>query len=153
MIRYRNGKISRGPRIWEPLSTQYPKEFKTWRGLIMRKYLTQEPYTSIDPLFDEDILNDFEVFLSEVGPAFSNNGIECSLDRKDNTKGYVKGNIRWATRSEQMLNRNSNGKEKHFYQGKDLREWERITGTCPTVVRWRIQNGWPVDKAILTPKS
>lgn len=43
----------------------------------------------------------FEEFFKEVGPRPTG----CSLDRIDNAKGYVLGNIRWATLQEQAANR------------------------------------------------
>ena len=102
-MRYFNGKPTRGERSWEPLSTQYPREFRIWRGLYTRRF--DKHYTHLDPLWDEDLFWDFECFLQEVGEVFSQGKAECSLDRIDNQKGYVKGNLRWATRSEQMRNR------------------------------------------------
>ncbi len=45
---------------------------------------------------------DFLAFLSHIGPRPSS---AHSLDRKDNNKGYEPGNVRWATSSEQALNR------------------------------------------------
>lgn len=44
----------------------------------------------------------FDTFLADLGPRPSP---KHSLDRIDNSKGYGKNNCRWATRSEQMLNR------------------------------------------------
>ena len=103
MRRYFNGKLTRGERSWEPLSLQYPREFRIWRGLYTRRY---DPfYKHLNPLYDEDILWDFECFLEEVGQVFSQDKHECSIDRIDNSLGYVKGNLRWATRSEQLGNR------------------------------------------------
>jgi len=43
----------------------------------------------------------FNDFLKEIGPSPPN----YSLDRKDNDAGYISGNVRWATRSEQQLNK------------------------------------------------
>jgi len=100
-MRYFNGKPTRGERSWEPLSTQYPREFRIWRGLYTRRF--DPAYERYDPLYDEDLFWDFECFLEEVGEVYSQ-GSDCSLDRKNNELGYVKGNLRWATRSEQMRN-------------------------------------------------
>lgn len=46
--------------------------------------------------------NDFQAFLKFIGPAPSP---QHSLDRIDNDCWYEPGNVRWATRSEQMKNR------------------------------------------------
>ena len=44
----------------------------------------------------------FHDFLLAAGPK---PGLNYSIDRIDNNKGYEKGNLRWATRQEQSANR------------------------------------------------
>lgn len=50
----------------------------------------------------EQWLNNFAAFVADVGPRPSSTH---SLDRIDNDGNYEPGNVRWATQSEQMLNR------------------------------------------------
>lgn len=47
---------------------------------------------------------DFSVFLAHIGPKPAD-GKRYSVDRKDNTKGYVIGNVRWATDKQQARNK------------------------------------------------
>ena len=51
--------------------------------------------------------SDFSIFLEDVGPRPSSSH---SLDRIDNSKGYFKENVRWATRVEQQNNTRQNVK-------------------------------------------
>lgn len=47
-------------------------------------------------------VNDFPAFFAHIGPK---PGPEYSIDRIDNDLGYFPGNVRWATRSQQELNK------------------------------------------------
>jgi len=50
-----------------------------------------------------------------------------TLDRIDNDRGYEPGNVRWASRTEQVLNRRINSNNKSGYAGvnwdKTAKKW------------------------------
>ena len=52
--------------------------------------------------FFEGWKNDFDAFLRHIGPKPTP---QHSLDRIDNERGYEPGNVRWATKTEQINNR------------------------------------------------
>ncbi|MDH2154056.1 hypothetical protein [Stenotrophomonas sp. GD03657] len=58
--------------------------------------------------FHPDWANSFEKFLEEVGPKPEG----YVLDREDNDKGYVPGNVRWVTYSESNKNRRKKEKDE-----------------------------------------
>jgi len=64
--------------------------------------------------------NSFENFLADVGPRPSS---EHSLDRYPNNDGdYEPGNVRWATKAEQMLNRRPRKRRTHCKRGHEYTE-------------------------------
>lgn len=76
-----------------------------------------------------------------------------SLDRIDNEKGYVPGNLRWATASQQVRNRRDYARRWQL-DGKEhtLAEWAEIYD-CPLdrLVR-RIHAGWGLRAALTLPR-
>jgi hypothetical protein len=89
----------------------------------------------------------FEAFFKELGPCPPNH----SLDRKDNNRGYEPGNVRWATKRTQMLNRSDN---RHLtYRGKTqtLREWSDECGISVGTLWARLKSGWPIEEALTQP--
>ena len=89
----------------------------------------------------------FQSFLSEIGPRPSPNH---TLDRIDNNKGYVPGNIRWATRT--IQNRNAS-KNVFLTDGvtKTIAEWVLETGLCHSTIRYRLSLGWSDERVLFTP--
>jgi len=86
-------------RKWEPHhKEQYPLTFSTWYNLRTRKYHTYYKHREMDP----ELERDFEAFFEEVGERLSK---DMTLDRIDNEKGYVKGNLRWTDKKTQAENR------------------------------------------------
>jgi hypothetical protein len=74
-----------------------------------------------------------------------------SLDRINNNAGYVPGNIRWATNTEQTNNQRSN--VFITYAGKTLRpkEWAEELGIPVQVIYSRRSRGWSEERVISAP--
>ena len=56
--------------------------------------------------------------------------INHSLDRIDGTKGYERGNVRWATKRQQSANMKNNFRVNVGGVTLNLKEWERKLGVC-----------------------
>jgi hypothetical protein len=79
-------------------------EYRAWMSMKRRcLYPGHDSYTYYSKIpIAHEYLESFERFLEDVGPRPSSN---YSIDRIDNLKGYVPGNLRWATREMQIQNR------------------------------------------------
>jgi len=84
------------------------KIWKTWKGIVERTTKKYSPhfirYGGNGIGIHKEWLN-FEAFAKYIGEPPSN---KHSIDRLDNKKGYIPGNVRWATMKEQAHNRNTN---------------------------------------------
>ena len=91
--------------------------------------------------------NNFELFLSDMGPRPPNHSIE----RDDNDKDYEPSNCYWATQSEQM---NNTTRSRHLTAGgktMTMAQWARQLNGSSDVISRRLQYGWTVEQACLTP--
>lgn len=93
-------------------------EYRIWMGMKQRckkgKLREQKSYKLKNVTVCKEWEKSFEKFFSHIGPRPSK---KHSLDRIDNSKGYLPGNVRWATSSEQQRNKDvsvfvTNGAEK-----------------------------------------
>lgn len=87
----------------------------------------------------------FDEFLDEVGRRPTP---DHSLDRIDNDGHYEKGNVRWATRTEQQNNKTTNHLLTWQGQTKTAAEWAREIGMKPDTLRQRLYRGMSVEKAL-----
>lgn len=86
----------------------------------------------------------YEAFYAHVGQRPS---ATHSLDRIDVNGNYEPGNVRWATRAEQLRNTRSNRHITAFGTTKTLAEWADITGVRRSTIAWRI------DRRNMTPEE
>ena len=92
----------------------------------------------------------FESFYEEVGVATSP---EYLLDRVDNTKGYVKGNLKWSTPSESCMNKSSANILTAFGRTQNMMSWAKEFGIDPNLFYQRITKlGWSVEDALTSTK-
>lgn len=92
----------------------------------------------------------FENFLYDMGDPPSS---VHQLDRKHNCKGYSPSNCRWATPSENALNRSTTRWIKHKGKTRSLSQWAEFLGLSVRTLKARIDYlGWDLDKALTRRK-
>lgn len=97
---------------------------------------------------EEDWLLSFGAFLADLGPRPEGK----SLDRIDVQKGYVRGNCRWASPSQQA--RNKTNTLYVFYRGEEyvLIDLCEFLNKDYEIVRGRLKVGMDIESALDNPK-
>lgn len=90
----------------------------------------------------------FAAFIAEVGPRPSPTH---TIDRRENNRGYEPGNVRWATRGEQIRNRRNT--VLHNYRGRAmiLLDISVECGINYFCLCGRIKRGWTIEEATAEP--
>jgi hypothetical protein len=94
----------------------------------------------------------FEAFYMMLGPKPS---AEYTIERIDYNKGYEPGNVKWATRQEQVLNKSDNVNVTIDGETKAVSQWakdERCSVTEFTIYK-RLKRGWDPEEAVLKPNK
>ena len=107
---------------WEPHRTHgktNTKVYRTWCRIKARCFcptdISFQFYGALGITMCDEWRNSFAAFYAHVGDPPSD---ETSIDRKDNSRGYEPGNVRWATRLEQCNNRRKTVR----YEGQTIME-------------------------------
>ncbi len=92
----------------------------------------------------------FAIFVSDMGRRPTKTH---TLERRDNNGDYGPGNCYWASREVQANNKRSTSYVNYEGERLALTPLCRRFGINPSVVRWRLKNGWSVNDALRQPVS
>lgn len=128
-------------------------EYKLWINIIGRCCNPNTPYFknygARGIVMHDEWRDDFMSFLSCIG---LRPGRGYSLDRIDNDKGYVPGNVRWANKRAQSHNMRKNNILTHAGRSQTLTAWADEIGVVPSTLHYRLkEGGMSVAEALTTP--
>jgi hypothetical protein len=128
-------------------------EYRIWTGIIDRcenpNKECYEDYGGRGIKLHPAWRKDFAAFFAAVGPRPSP---RHSVERINNSKGYVPGNLKWATMKEQA--RNTRRNHLLTYKGKTqpIAAWAEELNLKDKLISERILKlGWSTEKALSTP--
>lgn len=132
---------------------QFTPEYRCWLAMkdrcLNRNNKSWKYYGGRGITVCHEWATDFTAFLRDVG---TRPGLKYSVDRWPNKDGnYEPGNVRWATHIQQVRNRRDNVLLELNGENKTMGEWADLRGVNRSLIRCRIDLGWPVDLAINTP--
>lgn len=126
--------------------------YRAWQG--MRNRCSNPDYEHYDRYGGRGIAvcqkwaDSFEEFLADVG---ERPGGGYSLDRYPNNDGdYEPGNVRWATKAQQVRNRAVSQYVEHDGVKRHLKEWAEVLGIEYRTLWLRVKR-WGVERAFKTP--
>jgi hypothetical protein len=129
-------------------------EYHSWAAMIQRCTNKNNPahsrYGEVGITVSEVFMgpDGFSNFYKEVGPRPT---AGHSIDRIDNSKGYVPGNVKWSTAKEQAINRNSTNFITRNGETRCVTEWAELTGLPRKTIALRLKQGWEIEKIFSTP--
>jgi hypothetical protein len=122
-------------------------EYRAW-SFIHQRVGKQKYYEHVRVCDRWSGKNGYENFLADMGrmPA-----PRCEADRIENTGHYEPGNVRWATRTEQMQNTRRTVLLTCDGETHCISEWARRTGISKFAIQKRKASGWTDERCLKQP--
>ncbi len=138
--------------VRENKSTKVPG-YSSWAAMLKRcldsKHENFKHYGAKGVTVAPCWVSDFQAFITYLGPKPTPSH---TVDRIDNSKGYEPGNVRWATRLEQNINRKNTLVVMYRGVVSPLFTLPRHPSLTSSRVHTRVaRDGWSVEKALTTP--
>jgi hypothetical protein len=92
--------------------------------------------------------NSFEAFYADMGPR---PGTGYSIERINCYGDYEPSNCCWILMERQNANRSTSVKLTYNGKTQCMADWAREMGIRRDTLRYRLQRGWSVEKALTTP--
>lgn len=146
---YQKQRVIETQRLYDP---SLRSEYIIWKHMIYRCTNQQDIgykyYGAKGIAVCQEWIESFDKFVEDVG---RRPNLSYTIDRIDNSLGYFPGNVRWATRKQQMRNTSRNVFLTH--SGKTLcqADWASIIGLDSGGMSRRVRK-WGAEAAITTPK-
>jgi len=137
-------------RSYQKHSLTKTKGYKLWCNIIQRCYNPKNHsykyYGEKGVVMEDYFKSSYENFIDWIkGIANYNNWLnssELSLDRIDNTLGYVRGNLKFSTKTEQVENQNLRVDNKCGYKGVCYHKLNKKYGATITINKLKVFLGY-----------
>ena len=139
-------------RAWPKISRTYL--YRVWSQIKQRCYNQRcDEYHNYGArgIKLHAVWHDFAAFARDVVAAIGERPDLHSIDRIDNDRGYVPGNLRWATQRTQVRNRRVTRLYELAGEQRLLVDWAKLADVEHETVRSRLRVGWTLDEALGTP--
>lgn len=127
------------------------KTYTSWISMRRRCNDPKEPhfwrYGAMGINVCDEWNNSFEAFFRDMGERPKN----TTIDRIDNSKGYFKGNCRWASPKLQTLNRGATVWLEYRGEVLCLADMAKKYNLTSAIIRNRLKKGMTTEQAIETP--
>lgn len=133
------------------MNNETPEKF-AWRAMNARchnpNHQNYKNYGARGIFVCPEWRNDYQAFLNHVGKRPS---ARHSIERMNNHLGYEPGNVKWATRDEQMRNQRGNHRITIDGVTKLITDWAKAKGLHQTTIAHRIARGMSERDAVMAP--